>query len=180
MAAQRGRAQNDAADAARLIEVLALRPDSVVADVGAGRGELAILVAKHVVEGRVFATEIDRDRLRQIRQAVEEAGLRNVTVVEGAASETGLPDACCDAIFLRDVYHHIQDTAAMNVSFRQTLKAGGRLAILDFPPRSRGGGHGVTVETVIRELTMAGFLNVRQLPLDSERSFLVVGERPAH
>jgi hypothetical protein len=40
-----GERQDDAADAARLIEVLELRQGSVVADIGAGSGELAVQIA---------------------------------------------------------------------------------------------------------------------------------------
>ena len=62
------------------------------------------------------------------------AGLKNVTVVDGTAGRTNLPEQCCDAIFMRDVYHHFTDPAAMNASVLASLKPGGMLGVLDFGP----------------------------------------------
>lgn len=181
--------QDDAADAARLVEVLGVGASSTVADVGAGSGELTVRMA-HVVEtnGRVYSTDINPERLKEIRQAVEKAGLQNVTVVEGGSARTNLPDECCDAIFMRHVYHHLGDPQEMNASLRRSLKPGGRVAVVDFAPdtgrsappgrRDSGKAHGVSPETVIEELSEGGFVNVRQLAWPSSGYFLVVGERP--
>ena len=80
----------------RLREALALQAGAVVADVGAGKGELSFALAKEVRQ--VFATEIDPDRLRRLRDAKP----ANVTVVEAQAGESGLPRtaamrSCCAA-----------------------------------------------------------------------------------
>ena len=66
---------DDASDAARLIETLGLQAGSTVGEIGAGDGELTILVARHVgPTGRVFTTELGDDRVRTLRAAVEKAG----------------------------------------------------------------------------------------------------------
>lgn len=185
-AAQR---QDDAADAQRLIEVLGLSAGSFVADVGAGSGVLTVPIARHVGStGRVYSTDINPDRLKEIRAAARQASLENVVVVEGAATETNLPEACCDAVFMRNVYHHFGDPAAMNRSLYLSLKSGGRLAVVDFPPdtretapagrRTEGDSHGVTATTVIEELTAAGFTRVRRLDWPTSGAFLVIAERP--
>jgi SAM-dependent methyltransferase len=49
-------------------------------------------------------------------------------------SESGLPAACCDAIVLRRVYHHLSDPAAINASLLPSLRPGGLLAVIDLPP----------------------------------------------
>jgi ubiquinone/menaquinone biosynthesis C-methylase UbiE len=70
------------AESQRLEEVLALAPGDVVADVGAGDGEWTLEMARRVgPSGRVFATEIDPDRIRQIRKAAAEASVANVTII---------------------------------------------------------------------------------------------------
>ena len=110
-----------------LARLLDLRPGDTVADVGAGNGWLSIEVATLVGEaGRVFATELSARRRDDIREAVAAAGLDNVTVVEAGERETNLAPACCEAIFLRRVYHHLTDTAAFNASLHASLKPGGR------------------------------------------------------
>jgi len=183
------RPQDDAEDARRLIEVLELRAGSAVADVGAGSGVLTLPMARHVgPAGRVYSTEISQERLREIREAVEAAALENVTLVEGASAAANLPEGCCDAVFMRNVYHHFGDPAAMNASLHRSLRPGGRLAVVDFtapngasaPPgrRSDDGAHGVEPATVIEELAAAGFVRVREVEWPGPRTFLVVAERP--
>ena len=145
----------------RLEQALALRTGMVVADVGAGKGQLTLALARAVGSaGHVFSSEIDPARLRALREAVAGAGLSNITVVEAKTSESGLPAGCCDAIVLRRVYHHLTDPAATNASLLRALRPGGLLAVIDIPPplffldRST---LGVAPRIVIDEVTASGF-----------------------
>src|SRR5687767_12210654 len=101
----------------RLRQVLSLKPGMVVADIGAGKGLLTLALAREVgSSGRVFSTEIDPARLRRLREAVGEAKLDNVTVVQGQSRETGLAPNCCEVIVLRRVYHHLSEPSSINAS----------------------------------------------------------------
>jgi tRNA A58 N-methylase Trm61 len=88
-------------DAPKLAEVLELKPGMTVADIGAGFGAMTVVLGKWIGSGHVFATDIADLQLRTIREYAEREGLKNVTVIEGAAASTNLPASCCDAIFLR-------------------------------------------------------------------------------
>jgi ubiquinone/menaquinone biosynthesis C-methylase UbiE len=150
----------DGREMPRLRQVLTLDAGAVVADVGAGKGELTFALAREVgSNGHVFSTEIDPGRLRRLREAVVAATLDNVTVVEAYRGETGLPPNCCDAIVLRRVYHHLTDPSGINASLLRSLRPGGVLAVIDFPPPfflSRG-QFGVPAKTVISEAMGSGF-----------------------
>ena len=150
----------DGREMQRLRQVLALEAGKVVADVGAGKGQLTLALAREVrSNGRVFSTEIDATRLEQIRVAILDARLDNVTLVEARSHETGLPPNCCDAIVVRRVYHHLTDPKSINASLLQSLRPGGVLAVIDFPPPffwSRG-GLGVPAEAVVTEVVGRGF-----------------------
>jgi ubiquinone/menaquinone biosynthesis C-methylase UbiE len=159
---------DDAAQAARLFELLELKPGMTIADIGAGSGEMTLLMAARLgPSGKIFATDINEDRLKEIRAAAARDRLDNVVVLEGAERETNLPAGCCDAIFIRDVYHHFPDPGAMNRSLLASLKPGGRLAIIDFVPRqgselpagapANRGGHGITAGMLRDEVIAAGF-----------------------
>ncbi|HEY7482682.1 MAG TPA: methyltransferase domain-containing protein [Gemmatimonadales bacterium] len=188
--ADTGSAQDDfEADAKRLVTALQLHAGQTVADIGAGHGELTVALAREVgPSGRVYATEIDQDRLRDVRQAADAARLENVSVIEAHATRTNLPDQCCDALVLRKVYHHFDRPELMNASLRQSLKPGGLLAIIDFQPdgkesadpvnRDTGDHHGVTSETVVRELTRAGFEEVTTEDGSGRSGYIVVVRRP--
>lgn len=147
----------DGAEMTRLRQVLALKPATVVADVGAGKGELTLALAKEA--GRVFSTELDPERLRRLR----EAKLANVTVIEASRKDSNLPPNCCDAIVLRRVYHHLTEPSAINASLLRSLRPGGVLAVIDFaPPFFLGrGDFGVPSTAVVSEVTASGFQLLR-------------------
>jgi ubiquinone/menaquinone biosynthesis C-methylase UbiE len=181
-------AKENAEDAERLVKALALESGQTVGEIGAGGGELTIALAKVVGEsGRVLSNEIRKDSLQKIGAAADAAGVHNVTLIEGAPAATNFPDGCCDAVFMRLVYHHFGDPPQMNASILHSLKPGGRLAVIDFapppggenPPGHRGENnhHGVTAATVERELKEAGFEIISSTVLN-EHSFMVLGRRP--
>lgn len=141
-----------------------LKPGLTVADVGAGFGAWTVRFAKAVgPTGRVYSTDIGAAQLAALREGVQREGLANVTVLEGAVETTNLPALCCDAILIRDAYHHLTQPAAIVKSLAEALKPGGRLAVIDFPPRANSEvpsgvpadrlGHGVPPEVVQREVS---------------------------
>lgn len=156
-----------AAELDLIVEALRLEPGSVVADVGAGDGEWAVQLARHVgQEGHVWATEVEADEVEDIESRVLGAFLNNVSVVLGDQSSASLPPACCDAILLRLVYHHFTRPEEMRASLRQALRPDGLLAIVDISPQRSWrdlpdvpdrGGHGIPVTDLIREMTTDGF-----------------------
>jgi predicted methyltransferase len=183
-----------AEEVARIERVLSLRAGATVADIGAGDGKYSVALAKAVgPTGHVYATEIDEQSREEIREAVTRAGLANVTVVEAGATVTGLPDGCCDAVLMRNVYHHLTDPAAIDAGVFRALKPGGLFAVIDFRPAARlspskpdgtpenGGGHGTSPEIVQGEVVAAGFEVVtvdEEWPSAFADPFCVVFRRP--
>ena len=150
----------------RLAYLLDIQSGDTVADVGAGDGWLSVEVATVVGEaGHVFATELSSRRRDDIRESVAAAGLDNVTVVEAGEHETNLAPDCCEAIFLRRVYHHLTDPAGYNASLHASLKPGGRLAIVELEfdgilSPLRAWPHWTDDERVVAEVTAAGLTHV--------------------
>jgi len=176
-----------------LVDVLALKPGMTVADVGAGFGAHTVVLAKWIGEGKVFATDIGQRQLTVMREYVAKEGAKNVTVLEGGIASTNLPANCCDAIFMRDVYHHITAVDQFTKSLFASVKPGGRIAILDFIPQpgsklpagvpENRGGHGIPTAVVENELKAAGFTHVKTVDRwpqgnAKEDLFLVLVEKP--
>jgi ubiquinone/menaquinone biosynthesis C-methylase UbiE len=152
----------------KLAELMEWKQGIVVADIGAGDGSYAFRAVEHVgAMGKVFATEIDQEKLATLRAEVRKRELQNVVVVESREAEANLPASCCDAIFLRRVYHHLTKPVEFDASLIRSLKPGGKLAIIDFPPHPEYGkvkgvpkdreDHGIQQKILIEELTKAGF-----------------------
>lgn len=159
---------NAADEVKRLAALMEWKPGTIAADIGAGDGKYTLAAVERVgASGKVYATEIDRKKLEELEGEVAKRKLENVTVVESKEADTNLPSGCCDAIFLRRVYHHLTKPVEFDRNLARSLKPGGRLAIIDFAPRSglepvegvpsNRGGHGIAQKLVIEELRAAGF-----------------------
>jgi precorrin-6B methylase 2 len=177
----------------RLVQVLELKPGMTVADVGAGFGAWTMAFSRWLgPAGRVYASDIGTAQLTALRESVQRERLNNVTVVEGGVNTTNLPALCCDAILIRDAYHHFTSPDDVVKSLAASLKPGGRLAVIDFPPRpntevpagvrANRRGHGVPPEIVQQEVG-AALTHVRTVPDWSPESqpaslFLVLFRKP--
>ena len=159
---------NAADEVKRLAALMEWKPGTIAADIGAGDGKYTFAAVERVgASGKVYATEIDPKKLEELQGEVAKRKLANVTVVESKEADTNLPSGCCDAIFLRRVYHHLTKPVEFDRNLARSLKPGGRLAIIDFAPRSglepvegvpsNRGGHGIAQKLVIEELRAAGF-----------------------
>jgi ubiquinone/menaquinone biosynthesis C-methylase UbiE len=162
------RTNADAADEMkRLAALMDWKAGTIVADIGAGDGRFAFAAAQIVgPSGKVFATEIDTEKLAKLRSDVAKRHLSNVIVLESKEADTNLPAECCDAIFLRRVYHHLTKPTEFDAALVRSLKPGGRLAIIEFPPRAglepvegvpaNRGGHGIPQNIATEELATTG------------------------
>jgi ubiquinone/menaquinone biosynthesis C-methylase UbiE len=176
-------------DTESIFKAIELREGLTVCEMGAGDGALSIAAARVVgPQGRVYTSELGDERLKALRERVERSGLEQIAVIDGDPVKTNFPDAACDAVFMRNVYHHFGDPAAINGSIAASLKAGGRLAIVDFGPppgneaprpadRAKDGMHGITAPTLERELKEAGFQPVSS-EAGAQRWFIVVVSKP--
>jgi SAM-dependent methyltransferase len=155
----------------RLAKVMNWKAGQVIADVGAGEGEIGFAAAAAVGEtGKVYLTELDGDKFAALQKDANRRKLKNVVILAAAEKETKLPDTCCDAIVLRRVYHHFTAPTEMDASLLRSLRPGGLLAVIEFAPRksltasdpvkgvpSNRGGHGIPKKILVDELTGAGF-----------------------
>jgi predicted methyltransferase len=172
---------------ARIFDALALHDGSTVCEMGAGDGTLSIAAAARVgSRGHVYTNELGDSRVRALQASVIAAARPQIQVVAGAADRTNFPDGACDALFMRNVYHHFAAPGPMGAALAAALKPGGRLAIVDFRPRGTEASmpedrdedatHGVSADSVRRELMDAGF-QVERTETRGERAFMVLAVR---
>jgi ubiquinone/menaquinone biosynthesis C-methylase UbiE len=163
-------------EAARLVRALEVGPTDTVAEIGAGRGELTIEMARLVPDGRVISTEIDTNRLEDIQGAVAKAGLRNVSTIKAGERSSNLPEGCCAAVYMREVYHHFDQGPAIVASIHRALEPGGMLAVIDFPERGPVGAtcHCIPKKDLIEQVTAQGFDVVSEEDRWSGSHYLVV------
>ncbi len=112
---------------------LGLSPGDVACDIGAGNGYHALKMARAVAPtGKVLAVDIQPQMLDLLDARAREAGITNVQRVLSTQTDPKLADGACDLILLVDVYHELEDPAAMLGHLRRALSPKGRIALLEF------------------------------------------------
>jgi precorrin-6Y C5,15-methyltransferase (decarboxylating) len=82
------------------LAALAIRPDSVVWDIGAGSGSVAIEAALLAPEGRVYAIEVDPEGVAICGENLRAHAVDNVEVIAGRAPEALARLDTPDAVFV--------------------------------------------------------------------------------
>ena len=144
----------------QVIEALALKPDATVADIGAGTGYFAVRLAHFVPQGRVYAVDIEPDMVKYLGERAQREGLDNLTAVAGAPEDARLPGKV-DLVLMVDTYHHVGQRERYFRTLAQSLRPGGRVAIIDFSAQSAMGpppGARVAAAQVVSEMAQAGYL----------------------
>lgn len=162
-----------------VIQVLALKPDAIVADIGAGTGYFSVRFAHMLPQGRVYGVDTEPAMVKHLAERALRAGLKNVTAVAARSGDPRLPEKA-DLIVLVDTYHHVEGRERYFRNLQKALKPGGRVAVIDFrmdspvgpPKRTR-----VAPDTVKAELQRAGYALSQEHGFLPNQYFLVF--RPA-
>lgn len=92
-----------------LAEVVAPRPGSVVADIGAGSGFMAELFAGQVgPDGLVYAVDINASLMDLVATRARRDGITNLRTVVCTERSVELPADSVDLMFICDTYHHFE------------------------------------------------------------------------
>jgi SAM-dependent methyltransferase len=158
-----------------VIRALAPKPDAVIADIGAGTGYFSVRFAHMVPKGRIYGVDTEPDMVKYLAERAKREGLANLVAVTAAPADPRLPETA-DLIILVDVYHHIGNRERYFGRLRESLKPGGRLAVIDFhidspqgPPRAAR----IAPERVKAELERAGYALEREHGFLPNQYFLV-------
>lgn len=163
-----------------VIQALALAPDALVADIGAGTGYFSVRLANMLPQGRVYAADTEPDMVRHLTERAAREGLKNLTAVRAGADDPKLPQKV-DLALLVDVYHHIENRERYFRTLADSLKPRGRLAIIDFrsdspegPPKAAR----IAPERVKAELGRAGYSLLAEHRFLPNQYFLVFSRAP--
>ncbi len=165
----------------KAIAALNLKPDAIIADIGAGSGYYTFRISAKVPQGKLMAVDIQQEMLDFLKIRAHELGITNVVPHLGKEDSVALPPASLDAALMVDAYHEFSFPAEMLISLYSALKPGGVIYLLEFrgedPRVPIKPLHKMTEAQARIEFEDAGFLfisNQRHLPW---QHFLVF-ERP--
>jgi predicted methyltransferase len=158
-----------------VIQALALKPDAIVADIGAGTGYFTVRLAHMTPKGRVYGVDTEPAMVKHLAGRAKQAGLANVSAIQAKPGNPALPEKA-DLILFVDVYHHVEDRERYFRRLRSSLKSGGRVAVIDFrmdspvgpPKRAR-----IEPGMVKDEMKRAGYALAQEHPFLPNQYFLV-------
>ena len=164
-----------------VVEALDLEPGGRVADVGAGGGYFTFRLAEAVgATGRVYAVDVDSDLLAYVASQARKRGLPQVETLKASEAATGLPEACCDLIFLAHVFHHLPDPERYFRRAASALAPRGRVAIVESAADAESpSGHATAPERIAAAMSRAGFERTASHTFLAGQSYQVFALRPA-
>lgn len=163
----------------QILEILALQPGQTIADIGAGGGYFSLRFADAVGKsGMVYAIDTNPEFLEFIRTSAEEKGLNNIKTTLVKEDKLTLPKKILDFLFLRNVYHHLQNRVEYFRNLKEFLKPDGKIVIIEY---KRGGsfsfqrifGHYVLKEKIVKEMEEAGYQLKNDYDFLPKQSFTV-------
>lgn len=136
-----------------LLSSLRLKGGESVLEIGCGTGAITIPVAEAVGEhGRVVAVDISEPMLNAARQKVDEAGMRNVTLLSGDAQVMALEQAAFDIATSRMGVMFFSDPVAAFRNIGSSLKPDGRLVFACWAPLAENPHWLITYDIAVRHV----------------------------
>ena len=170
--------------------LLRLMPPLVVADLGAGDGAFALLLAQRAEQ--VIAVDASANMRDFGREQAARHGIENIDFRLGDMEELPIEDAAVDLVFFSQSLHHaLHPDRAVHQAAR-ILRPGGRIAILDLSKHRFEEARelyaderlGFSEAELMDLLEKAGFRNVTTSIVDREteppqfQTLLAIGEKP--
>jgi FkbM family methyltransferase len=154
--------REDEEASSRAAAALGLKPDDVVADIGAGSGFHTFRIAPMVPKGRVVAVDIQPEMLTCLETRAKELGHPNVETHLGAIDGVRLPSDSIDLALMVDAYHEFSHPPEMLQSLMQALRPAGRVVVLEYraedPQVPIKPLHKMSEDQIRKELEAAGFI----------------------
>jgi ArsR family transcriptional regulator len=111
------------------VALLRLMPPMVIADLGAGEGAFALLLAQRAK--KVIAVDTSAKMIEVAREQAQRHGVKNVEYRLGDMEEVPIRDARVDLVFFSQSLHHALHPERAVSEAHRILRPGGRIVILD-------------------------------------------------
>ncbi len=116
----------------KVVNALNLKPNDVVADIGAGTGYMSFRIAPVLTKGKVLAVDIQPEMLDIIEFLKKENNITNVEPILATLTNPNLPPESVDLALMVDAYHEFENPREVIEGIFRALKAGGKVALVEY------------------------------------------------
>ncbi|MBW4607356.1 MAG: class I SAM-dependent methyltransferase [Hassallia sp. WJT32-NPBG1] len=146
----------------KIIKAIDLKPNDVVADIGAGTGYFSFRIAPLIPKGKVLAVDIQPEMLDIINSLKKEKNISNVEPILATESNPNLPPESVDLAIMVDAYHEFEYPFEVMQGIVSALKPGGRVILVEYrgenPLIMIKALHKMTQKQAIKEMQAVGLL----------------------
>ena len=103
-----------------------------VADIGCGPGYFTLPLAKALVNGKVYALDIDEEMVAACRERMDQARLGNVETLTCSEFEFPIEKGTLDGLFMAFVVQHGADKPRLLRAVRELLQPRGWCSVLEW------------------------------------------------
>lgn len=115
----------------KIISVVGIKRDSIVADIGSATGYFPVRIAKIADKGRVWGIDIEPNLVNYLNKRAAKEGIKNLYSILGTFSDPLIPEKV-DFIFIVNTYHHISKRKTYFQNLKGALRPNGKIVIVDF------------------------------------------------
>lgn len=146
---------------------MGLKSGDIMADIGCGIGYFTTEAAKIVGEsGSVYGLDILDEMLRETEEKAKRESVSNIETLKTEEYDLKLDDESVTYAFTVNVVHEVEDKELFLREISRVLKAGGKLAVIDFEKREMDMGpplgHRISIEEMEACLEAVGFKVVKK------------------
>jgi ubiquinone/menaquinone biosynthesis C-methylase UbiE len=165
-------------DIDRAMDAVGVAPGMVVGEAGAGDGYFTLPMARRVgAAGEVYANDISRRALDELRSNARREKLDNIHIVQGETNDPLFPRRDLELVVIVHAFHDFSQPVEWLRNVRKYLRPGATVAIIDRDPSQGAEGHFWPRERILGYAADAGFESAKVVDDISRHIIIVVRPR---
>lgn len=143
-----------------IMDSIGVREGMVIGEAGAGTGYFTFHLAQRVGSGgKIYANDIDKGVLEEIRERMERDGVSNIATILGEVDDPLFPKSSLDMVVMMNAFHDFTEPTRWMKNVVSSMKPGAHLVIIDRDPDKMRSGwdHFMTKEQILEAMAKTDF-----------------------